>query len=86
MSHCKRRNEGEGEKKKKSPPQRVRRRWGGLVVAARLLAGGWGVLTPSWPEGPRVPLGPRTPRPHIVRGCMEQWQLLFGRDLASCVS
>lgn len=56
------------------------------MAAARLLAGSWGVLTPSWPEGPRVPLGPRTPRLHIVRGCMEQWQLLFGRDLASCVS
>lgn len=52
---------------------------GGCLAPGGQLAG----LSPFGDPGCRsVPAaGPR-----IVRGCKEPWQLLFGRDLASCVS
>lgn len=41
MSHCERRNEGEGGKKKRALPKGEEEEVGGLLVAAWLLAGSW---------------------------------------------
>lgn len=87
MSHRERRNEGEGKKKKKrnGASPRVRRTWGaagGCLAPCRQLGGADPIPAIGTPGASRS----RTQRPRIVRGRMKQWQLLFGRDLASCVS
>lgn len=81
MSHCERRNGGEGEKKKikKRPSPGDQRRLGG----SHPRAGRMGAATIPWPWGPR---GASVLPGHIVRGCVQRGQLLFGGDLASCVS
>lgn len=79
MSHCERRNGGEDGKKKKikkQPSPGAPEAAEGAPIPTEADRG----LTPSPGRGdPGVPLC-------CLAGRIQQGQLLFGRDLASCVS